>query len=149
MSLHLNTALRFYPALPRNLRFCNQDDTLPDGTRIYAGEIFTWSSYTMGRSERIWGPDVLTFKPSRWFAGEKSASLNKYNPFFLGPRACVGQGFAVLQAMTIMGLILRKFEVALVEPGKLPKYGVGMTLPMVGGLPIRVSRRVRREDVEA
>lgn len=100
----------------------------------------------MGRSERIWGPDVETFKPSRWLAGEKSASLSKFNPFHFGPRQCVGQGFAILQAVTIMALILKNFEVTLVEPGKLPAYGVGTTLPMAEGLPIRVTRRTRKAD---
>ncbi|KAF8944072.1 hypothetical protein BGZ47_004703 [Haplosporangium gracile] len=130
-----------FPSLPRNLRLCVQDDTLPDGTRIYAGEWFTWSSYAMGRSERIWGPDVHEFKPSRWLDNEKLSSLNKTNPFHVGPRACVGQGFAMLQATSIMALVLKNFEVTLVEPEKLPTYGVGMTLPMLDGLPVRVARR--------
>jgi cytochrome P450 len=103
----------------------------------------------MGRSELIWGPTAHEFRPSRWLGGEKSKSLNKSNPFHLGPRACVGQGFALLQATTIMGLVLKNFEVKLVEPGRLPAYGSGMTLPMVGGLPIRVSRRIHRVDVKA
>ncbi|KAG0279545.1 hypothetical protein BGZ96_001932 [Linnemannia gamsii] len=138
--------LRMFPALPRNLRLCLKDDILPDGTRIYAGERFTWSPYTMGRSERVWGSDVETFKPSRWLDGEKSSSLKKFNPFHLGPRECIGQGFAVLQATTILGF--KNFEVQLIEPGRSPAYGVGMTLPMIGGLPVRVSRRIPVADVK-
>ncbi|KAK3824083.1 MAG: cytochrome P450 [Linnemannia gamsii] len=143
-----NDSLRMFPALPRNMRRCTKDDIFPDGTKIFAGELFTWSNYVMGRSEKIWGPDVKEFKPSRWLGGERSASMNKANSFHQGPRACVGQGFAVLQSLTIMGLLFQKFELSLVEPGKLPDYGLGMTLPMMDGLPIRV-RRTRRDDVEA
>ncbi|KAG0368599.1 hypothetical protein BGX24_002760 [Mortierella sp. AD032] len=138
-----------FPALPRNMRRCTKDDIFPDGTKIFAGELFTWSNYVMGRSEKIWGPDVKEFKPSRWLGGERSASMNKANSFHQGPRACVGQGFAVLQSLTIMGLLFQKFELSLVEPGKLPDYGLGMTLPMMDGLPIRVARRTHRDDIEA
>ncbi|KAG0277065.1 hypothetical protein BGZ95_006575 [Linnemannia exigua] len=133
--------LRMYPPLPRNFKTCVQDDTLPDGTKIYAGEMFTWSSYVMGRSEKLWGPDVKDFKPSRWLGGEKALSLTKFSSFHLGPRTCVGQGFAVLEALTIVGLVLQQFELTLVEPGKLPAYGLGTTLAMRHGLPVRVTRR--------
>ncbi|KAF9431942.1 hypothetical protein BGZ76_011497, partial [Entomortierella beljakovae] len=53
-----NESLRLYPSVPRNMKQCVQDDIFPDGTKIYKGEWFSWSSYVMGRSERIWGPDA-------------------------------------------------------------------------------------------
>ncbi|KAF9981186.1 hypothetical protein BGZ65_004231, partial [Modicella reniformis] len=59
-----NEALRIYPSVPRNLKICVKDDVLPDGTKVHAGEWVTWSSYVMGRSERIWGPDAKKYKPS-------------------------------------------------------------------------------------
>ncbi|KAF9955536.1 hypothetical protein BGZ70_010193 [Mortierella alpina] len=59
-------ALRLYPALPRNLRLCITDDILPGGIKIHKGEWFAWSSYTIARSELVWGPDAKEFKPSRW-----------------------------------------------------------------------------------
>ncbi|KAG0314345.1 hypothetical protein BGZ97_009368 [Linnemannia gamsii] len=135
--------LRMYPPLPRNFKTCVQDDILPDGTKIYAGEMFTWSSYVMGRSEKLWGPDVKEFKPDRWLGREKASSLSKFSSFHLGPRTCVGQGFAVLEALTIVGLVLQNFELKLVEPGKVPAYGLGTTLAMRYGLPVRVTRRSR------
>ncbi|KAK5821452.1 cytochrome P450 [Linnemannia elongata] len=135
--------LRMYPPLPRNFKTCVQDDILPDGTKIYAGEMFTWSSYVMGRSEQLWGPDVKEFKPDRWLGREKASSLSKFSSFHLGPRTCVGQGFAILEALTIVGLVLQNFELKLVEPGKVPEYGLGTTLAMRYGLPVRVTHRAR------
>ncbi|KAG0287729.1 hypothetical protein BGZ96_008382 [Linnemannia gamsii] len=137
--------LRMYPPLPRNFKTCVQDDILPDGTKIYAGEMFTWSSYVMGRSEKLWGPDVKAFNPNRWLGREKASSLSKFSSFHLGPRTCVGQGFAVLEALTIVGLVLQNFELKLVEPGKVPEYAPGTTLAMRYGLPVRVTRRSRGE----
>ncbi|KAF9911529.1 hypothetical protein EC991_003332 [Linnemannia zychae] len=133
--------LRMYPPLPRNFKTCVQDDILPDGTKIFSGEIFCWSSYVMGRSEKLWGPDVKEFKPSRWLGKEKASSLTKFSSFHLGPRTCVGQGFAVLQALTIVGLVFQQFSLSLVEPGKMPAYAPGTTLAMRHGLPVRVTRR--------
>ncbi|KAF9343628.1 Protein kinase alk2 [Mortierella sp. AD094] len=133
-------SLRLYPSVPRNLKLCVQDDILPDGTKIHKGEWFTWSSYVMGRSELIWGPDAKEYKPSRWINSEKP-SQGKFNSFHAGPRVCLGQQFATIEALTIIGMILSKLEIELVEPSKVPAYGVSITMPMLHGLPVRVRRR--------
>ncbi|KAG9320891.1 hypothetical protein KVV02_005827 [Mortierella alpina] len=134
------SALRIYPSVPRNLKLCVADDTLPGGTKIYKGEWITWSSYVMGRSEKIWGPDAKEFKPSRWINSEKPSPA-KYNVFHLGPRVCLGQQFATVQVQVILGMMLQSFEFELVEPSKEPTYGASVTLSMDGGLPMRVKRR--------
>ncbi|KAF9563775.1 hypothetical protein EC968_004718 [Mortierella alpina] len=126
--------------LPRNLKLCVADDTLPGGTKIHKGEWITWSSYVMGRSEKIWGPDAKEFKPSRWIDSEKPSPA-KYNVFHLGPRVCLGQQFATIQVLVVVGMMLQSFEFELVEPSKEPTYGASVTLCMDGGLPMRVSRR--------
>ncbi|KAF9926201.1 hypothetical protein FBU30_004160 [Linnemannia zychae] len=138
--------LRLFPSVPRNIKACIEDDVLPGGTKIYAGELFTWSSYVTGRSERLWGPDVEEFKPERWMGSEKAASMSKFSSFHLGPRVCVGKGFAILEALTMAGLILQQFELKLAEPGKLPVYGPGMTLIMRDGLPVHVTRRPHKKE---
>ncbi|KAG0344124.1 hypothetical protein BG005_002043 [Podila minutissima] len=133
-------SLRLHPAVPRNLKICVQDDVLPDGTKIYAGEWVTWSPYVMGRSKTIWGEDAREFKPSRWINTEKP-SQGKFNAFHVGPRVCLGQQFATVQVMTMIAMILSKFTIELVHPDKLPPYGVSFALSMLEGLPIRVHHR--------
>ncbi|KAK3821893.1 MAG: cytochrome P450 [Benniella sp.] len=133
-------ALRLYPVTPRNLKICVKDDVLPDGTRIHVGEAVGWSPYVMGRSERIWGPDAKEYKPSRWINAEKP-SQGKFPAFHVGPRVCLGQQFATIEAMSMIGMILQSFEISLAEPSKEAKYGVSITFPMVDGLGIRVKRR--------
>ncbi|KAG0299881.1 Protein kinase alk2, partial [Dissophora globulifera] len=130
-------SLRLYPSLPRNMKQCVKDDVLPDGTRIYKGEWFTWSSYVMGRNESVWGPDAKEYKPSRWINTEKP-SQGKFSSFHGGPRVCIGQQFATIEALTIIGMILSKLEITLVEPSKLPPYGISVTMPMLEGLPVRI-----------
>ncbi|KAK3821894.1 MAG: cytochrome P450 [Benniella sp.] len=133
-------ALRIYPVSPRNLKVCVKDDVLPDGTKIHVGEWVAWSSYVMGRSERIWGPDAKEYRPSRWINAEKP-SQGKFPAFHVGPRVCLGQQFATIEAMSMLGMILQSFEINLAEPSKEAKYGVSVTFPMVDGLGIRVKRR--------
>jgi cytochrome P450 len=53
--------------------------------------------------------------------------------------------FAILEALTVIGMILQKFELTLVDSAKLPPYGVSVTMPMLEGLPMRVTRRQAKE----
>ena len=84
--------------------------------------------------------DAKEFKPSRWIDSEKPSPA-KYNVFHMGPRVCLGQQFATIQGLVIMGMVLQAFELELVEPSKEPSYGASVTLCMEGGLPMRVKRR--------
>ena len=61
--------------------------------------------------------------------------------FFFGNTNSIGQQFATIEALTLMGLILSKYRIELVEPGVVPAYGVNVTMPMLNGLPVKVHRR--------
>ncbi|KAF9399868.1 hypothetical protein BGX21_005454 [Mortierella sp. AD011] len=126
--------------VPRNLKVAVQDDVWPDGTKVYKGEFVSWSSWTMGRSTSIWGPDAKDYNPDRWMNGEKP-SPTKFPAFHAGPRTCLGQQFATIEAVTVMGMLFQKFKFELVDPNTEPGYVPSLTLPMVKGLPIRVFHR--------
>ncbi|KAF8981542.1 hypothetical protein BGZ46_002622 [Entomortierella lignicola] len=132
--------LRIFPVIPRNMRCCEKDDILPDGTKVYKGEWISWNSYAMGRNENIWGPDAKEYKPSRWLGTERPPS-SKFNSFHTGPRICPGQQYATIEAVTIMAMILQSFELKLLNPTAGPKYGPSLGLPMAEGLNIKVTRR--------
>ncbi|KAF9947053.1 hypothetical protein BGZ72_010908 [Mortierella alpina] len=139
-------ALRMYPPGAKIMRKCAQDDVLPGGIKIHKGDWFAWSPIVMGKSEALWGPDAREYKPSRWMDAERPPQ-SKFPAFSAGPRACPGQRFAVLEAMTIIGMILQSFEIELVHPSETPEYGMSMTLPMVHGLEVRVSRRADNREI--
>ncbi|KAG0336550.1 hypothetical protein BG000_006456 [Podila horticola] len=140
----LHETLRLYPSVPQNLKVCVQDDVLPGGYKVYKGEKIAWSTWAMGRDTGIWGPDALEFKPERWLTGEKPSS-SKFVSFHLGPRTCLGQQFATIEAITMLSLLLQRFTFELVNPDIEPAHIASLTLPMAKGLPIRCKRRVDKE----
>lgn len=136
-----NDALRLYPSVPQNIKVAVQDDVWPDGTKVYKGEFVSWSPWVMGRSTAIWGPDAREYRPDRWMTGEKPSST-KFPSFHAGPRTCLGQQFATIEAVTIMAMLFQRFTFELLDPHTEPAYVPGLTLPMAKGLPMRVKRRV-------
>ncbi|KAI8351103.1 cytochrome P450 [Mortierella sp. GBAus27b] len=133
-------SLRMYPSVPKNIKICVEDDVMPGGVKINKGDSVAWSSWAMGRDTAIWGPDAREYKPERWLSGEKPSSA-KFNVFHLGPRTCLGQQFATIEAITIMSMLSQKFTFELVDPSIEPAYTPSLTLPMAKGLPVRVKRR--------
>jgi cytochrome P450 len=99
--------LRLYPSVPKELRTASQDDTLPDGTKVYRGDLVSFLPYVMGRSRALWGDDAEAFRPERHLAmvkGEggqrrvfKSPNPFVFSAFNAGPRACMGQQLAYME----------------------------------------------------
>ena len=67
--------------------------------------------YSQHRNSRVWGPSADTFDPSR-FLPENAAKLplNGWRPFEKGPRNCIGQDLAMLEARVILALVVRSFD---------------------------------------
>ncbi|KAJ3256099.1 hypothetical protein HDU77_003270 [Chytriomyces hyalinus] len=132
--------LRLYPSVPTNQKQANADDILPDGTIIPKGATVGWSTYAMGRTEAIWGPDAKQFRPERWLEMQKQPSPFDYPVFHAGPRVCLGKSMAELEGVFVLVQLLRQFDVQVLN-GKDAKYSLSILLPMTGGLKARVSAR--------
>lgn len=125
--------LRLYPSVPMNQKFALQNDVLPDGTKINAGEYVIWCPYAMGRT--LW-EDPYAFKPERWIDENNSLkrfSQGQWPAFHAGPRVCLGQNLATLEATITMVAILQKYKLQLV-PGQKVQYQQSLTLPLKYGL---------------
>ncbi|KAG0244347.1 hypothetical protein BGW41_008111 [Actinomortierella wolfii] len=134
-------ALRLYPSVPRNIKQCVQDDVWPDGTEIKKGTYVLWSPWIMGRTKEIWGPDAREYRPERWVESSAKPSPAQFPAFHVGPRICLGQQFATIEGITLASMLFAHFDFELVDPDRIPGYVPGLTMPMNGGLPVRIKHR--------
>lgn len=102
----LHEALRLCPpgaGTPRLLK----KDVVVDGYRLEAGTMAVVSFYAMHRDPKLWD-DPLTFDPDR-FLPERSKGRSRwqYLPFGGGPRSCIGDHFAMLEATLALATVVR------------------------------------------
>jgi cytochrome P450 len=107
---------------------------VPKGMTIF---ISTWVSHRDPR----WFDDPLEFRPDRWnndFA--KTLPRFAYLPFGGGPRICIGNSFALMEAALILASVLRRYHLTRVPEAKVEPFA-SITLRPLGGMPMQVARR--------
>lgn len=110
----LNESLRLMPVVPGNSRDAIVDTILPlgggpDGKSpifVAKGTVISYSPWSMHRREDFYGPDALEFKPERW---ETLRPGWEYLPFNGGPRICVGQQYALMEASYATVRLMQSF----------------------------------------
>ena len=102
----LHEALRLCPPAAGTPRMLNKDLAV-DGYRLEAGTVAVVSFYAMHRDPYLWDRP-LTFDPDR-FLPERSRGRSRwqYLPFGGGPRSCIGDHFAMLEATLALATIIR------------------------------------------
>lgn len=139
--------LRLFPSVPKDLKEALQADTLPDGSRVPAGALVAYLPYVMGRSEELWGANAESFMPERFMPPAPPPSpwlLPAFNG--AGPRTCLGQGMALVEASFVLALIYRRFTLTLCPAEQGAPGGVALqnslTLPQARGVTMRVGLRL-------
>lgn len=132
----IKESMRLYPPAWIIARIALEDVELR-GYRIPAGSVIMMSPYVMHRHTAYWQqPD--DFRPERFAPGwDDDKPKFAYLPFGGGPRVCIGNGFAVMEANLALATIMQRWGVALV-PGQIvvpeplitlrPKNGIQMTV---------------------
>jgi cytochrome P450 len=131
--------LRLYPPVWSMAREAVQDTELgghvvPRGTQVW---ICTW----VVQHSPIWFRDPDAFRPERW--GAETSELPKFAwfPFGGGPRVCIGQGFAMMEAALVLATVIAKYRVSLAPDARIemspwftlrPKYGVRVQIESKG-----------------
>jgi cytochrome P450 len=92
------------------------EDITIGGHFIPKGMNVLMSQWIVHRDER-WYDEPLRFHPDRWADGLANR-LPKYAyfPFGGGPRVCIGNTFAMVEATLILATIVQRFEMELVSP---------------------------------
>jgi len=106
----LHEALRLCPPAAGTVR-SPTCDLVVDGYRVEAKTIAAVSFYAMHRDPALWD-DPLRFDPDR-FLPERSKGRSRwqYLPFGGGPRSCIGDHFAMLEATLALATIIRAVEI--------------------------------------
>ncbi|XP_074273550.1 cytochrome P450 CYP72A219-like [Silene latifolia] len=110
VNMILHETLRFYPPVPDLSRVIAQDTKLKSISLLHEMEV-NIPTLLVHRDPKNWGDDVNEFNPSRFAKGVSSASNvpGSFMPFGGGPRVCIGQNFALLEAKLALAKILQRF----------------------------------------
>ena len=114
-------------------------DTVVDGFRIKEGTNVMVGIYTLHRDPELWDQPER-FDPNR-FAPEHSAGRDRwqYLPFGGGPRTCIGDHFAMLEATLGLASIIRTADITALN-SEFP-IDVPFTTTAAGPIPARLATR--------
>jgi cytochrome P450 len=135
----IEEALRLYPAILWLGRTALTEDQI-GGYRLAAGSRVVFSSYVTHRHPEFWErPDDFDpdrFEPDRVAGRPRSA----YLPFGLGPRHCIGDQFAMMEAQLVLASIARRYRLRL-ERDEAVQPEILATLRPPAGVMMRVEPR--------
>ena len=107
---------------------------------IPADATLYFSTWSMHRDTR-WFDQPDKFLPERWDNDfEKSLPRFVYMPFGAGPRTCIGERFALMEAVLILASIAQKYRL-IYTADQAPKPFPSITLRPAGGVPVRLEAR--------
>ena len=115
-------------------------DTELGGYQLKAGTVAVLSPYVMHHDPTVWAhPD--TFDPTR-FSLENEPTIPKYMylPFGGGPRICIGNHFALMEAQILLALLASRYELHLAPNARVEPLRQVTTSPRFG-MPMRLVRR--------
>ncbi|MDZ4766463.1 MAG: cytochrome P450 [Chloroflexota bacterium] len=139
----IKEVLRLYPPAFAATRAVSAETFEMGGYTFKQKEVIMINIYGVQRDARFF-PDPDRFDPDRFSAeNEKLIPKYAYLPFGGGPRVCIGNAFAMMEATLLLATLAQRFALRL-APGQViepvrkftlrPKYGMNMIVtPRVGG----------------
>lgn len=112
VSMILQEVLRLYTPVPTQSRYTLKKTQLGD-VEIPAGVKLILPLMLLHHDPEYWGEDVKEFKPERFSEGVSKAAKDDqvaFFPFGWGPRFCLGQNFAMVEAKLALSMILQHFS---------------------------------------
>ena len=110
------------------------------GYVVPAGSNIIVSPWVTHRDARFF-PNPEAFDPERW-CGDREQAIPKfaYFPFGGGPRVCIGNNFALMEAAILLAAVAQRFQISLVQEQTVEPMP-SITLRPKNGVPVRLRRR--------
>jgi cholesterol 24-hydroxylase len=133
-------ALRLYPPVPAVTRR-TQKNIIKNDIFIPANTVINLSTYASGRCEKFF-PEPLVFKPERFEKDSNASNIQNYTyyPFSLGPRNCLGQNFAQIEAKILIAKFIQNFDFTL-NPTQSYAIADALTLRPKDGVKCKLTMR--------
>ncbi|KAM0841880.1 hypothetical protein ACQ4PT_058728 [Festuca glaucescens] len=140
VTMVLYEVLRLYTPLTSLIRKTYRPVEL-GGVSYPAGVLLMLPLLSVHHDKDVWGADAAVFRPERFAEGISRASADApaFFPFGWGPRICVGQNFALLEAKMGLAMILQRFSFDLSPSYTHAPFPVGLLLPEHGAQ-VRLTR---------
>ena len=134
----IKEALRLCPPGPTGSRRATRDVEVA-GYRVEAGTMLVFGRMSVQRDPSLWA-NPLEFDPDR-FSPQNSKGRDRwqYLPFGGGPRSCIGDHFAMLEATLAVATVIRGVRLAAME-ADFP-LAVPFTMVPAGPIHARVTAR--------
>lgn len=132
----IDETLRLYPPADTIARKPLEDDVI-GGYRIPAGSALALSPYVTHHRADLW-ENPEGFDPERFAPGYGHGRPRyAYYPFGGGPRQCIGNSFALMEATLVVAAVAQRYRLDLV-PGQEVKARVKGTLTPVPGVWVKL-----------
>lgn len=152
----IKESMRLYPPAWTTGREAAEDVEI-GGWHVPKGAQILTSQWVVHRDPR-WFPNPEGFDPDRW-TPERAKEIPRYAyfPFGGGPRICIGNHFAMLEATLMLAILVQRFRLELL-PGQtlalkpsvtLRQAGPGLRVKLVERRPGRTIGREREETIAA
>ncbi|CDQ87533.1 unnamed protein product [Oncorhynchus mykiss] len=128
LSQVLKETLRLYPTAPGTSRFIPNDIVI-NGIPIHAGVSCVVSSHLKNNVEDTHS-HIHEFQWKRQLQSPRPYYC--FYPFALGPRSCLGQSFAQMEAKVVMAKLLQRFDFSLLPGQSFDILDTGSLRPKSG-----------------
>ncbi|XP_068645522.1 carotene epsilon-monooxygenase, chloroplastic isoform X1 [Aristolochia californica] len=139
----INESMRLYPHPPVLIRRALAADVLPGSYKVNAGQDIMISVYNIHHSSQVW-ERAEEFIPERFdldrpVPNETNTDF-RFIPFSGGPRKCVGDQFAMLEAVVSLAIFLQHLNFELVAEQDI-RMTTGATIHTTNGLYMTLRQR--------